>query len=216
MNGAVGIFAIAAVYLQLNHADILKDLRKEDGLLESATAIFYFTASGLFLEACRHYRFRNPWCWGYAIMFFMVAAEEISWGQRLLGFATPAALQQINVQNEFNVHNIVGIHENVRLAGLIVILVICFILPVTNASIPEARVFYQRLKLPVCPIHAMGVVIIAVTFMAYPRWILGRIIPNLDEVGEFLLSVGLLAFAAAEYSCVRGRLNRAKGAAAVG
>lgn len=35
-----------------------------------------------------------------------LAFEEISWGQRLLGFATPAAVERVNVQGEFNLHNL--------------------------------------------------------------------------------------------------------------
>jgi hypothetical protein len=35
-----------------------------------------------------------------------VALEEISWGQRIIGFETPETLVRINTQDEFNVHNI--------------------------------------------------------------------------------------------------------------
>ena len=35
-----------------------------------------------------------------------VAGEEISWGQRIFGFATPDFLLPLNQQGEFNVHNI--------------------------------------------------------------------------------------------------------------
>ena len=31
--------------------------------------------------------------------------EEISWGQRLFGIATPEALKETNLQNEINLHN---------------------------------------------------------------------------------------------------------------
>jgi len=41
-----------------------------------------------------------------ALGIFGIAGEEISWGQRLLGLETPAALTAVNHQNEINVHNI--------------------------------------------------------------------------------------------------------------
>ncbi len=41
---------------------------------------------------------------GLALLFG--AGEEISWGQRLFGFATPEFLKTVNTQDEFNVHNI--------------------------------------------------------------------------------------------------------------
>src|SRR6185503_10252542 len=43
---------------------------------------------------------------GLALLFFFGAGEEISWGQRILGFATPETLSHINRQEEFNLHNL--------------------------------------------------------------------------------------------------------------
>ncbi|MBY0406606.1 MAG: hypothetical protein K2Q01_02855, partial [Rickettsiales bacterium] len=41
--------------------------------------------------------------------FVLLAGEEISWGQRLLGFVTPAAIGAVNTQAEFNFHNTHGV-----------------------------------------------------------------------------------------------------------
>lgn len=43
---------------------------------------------------------------GLAALFFFGAGEEISWGQRILGFETPETLSQVNRQEEFNLHNL--------------------------------------------------------------------------------------------------------------
>jgi hypothetical protein len=43
---------------------------------------------------------------GLALLFFFGAGEEISWGQRILGFQTPQPLSQVNRQEEFNLHNL--------------------------------------------------------------------------------------------------------------
>jgi hypothetical protein len=43
---------------------------------------------------------------GLAVLFFFGAGEEISWGQRILGFQTPEPLSQVNRQEEFNLHNL--------------------------------------------------------------------------------------------------------------
>jgi hypothetical protein len=37
---------------------------------------------------------------------FIGAGEEINWGQRIFGFKTPEALNKVNVQGEFSIHNI--------------------------------------------------------------------------------------------------------------
>ena len=43
-----------------------------------------------------------------ALLFFLMAGEEISWGQRIFDIETPAALKEINVQGEINFHNLLG------------------------------------------------------------------------------------------------------------
>jgi len=43
---------------------------------------------------------------GLAVLFFFGAGEEISWGQRILGFETPETLSEVNRQEEFNLHNL--------------------------------------------------------------------------------------------------------------
>jgi hypothetical protein len=43
---------------------------------------------------------------GLAALFFFGAGEEISWGQRILGFETPDSISQVNRQEEFNLHNL--------------------------------------------------------------------------------------------------------------
>ena len=46
---------------------------------------------------------------GMAMVF--AAGEEISWGQRIFGFATPDLLMTLNEQKEFTVHNIATSHS---------------------------------------------------------------------------------------------------------
>ena len=46
----------------------------------------------------------------FSILLLLAAMEEISWGQWILGFETPAAIKAVNRQHEFNLHNIRGLH----------------------------------------------------------------------------------------------------------
>lgn len=48
-----------------------------------------------------------------ALAAFYFAGEEASWGQHWLGYGTPEALKKINTQDEFNVHNVHNIFNNV-------------------------------------------------------------------------------------------------------
>lgn len=88
---------------------------REDNILETLTAIYYFIASILSIIA--YYRsMRSPFTMthtffkklsylGLAFFFILSAGEEISWGQRIFKFENPSIINEINYQEEFNLHN---------------------------------------------------------------------------------------------------------------
>lgn len=49
---------------------------------------------------------------GLAGIFFFVAGEEISWGQRIFHIQTPASIAAINTQHETNIHNLAIFEKN--------------------------------------------------------------------------------------------------------
>ena len=81
-------------------------LRKEDGLVENLTVVWFLLA-GLLLFATalveRSFFRRCIYILGGLAMMF-VCGEEINWGQRIFGFATPD-LMGLNARSPFNVHN---------------------------------------------------------------------------------------------------------------
>ena len=84
------------------------ELTREDGWAENLTAVCFLLAGLLlFVTALVERRFFRCCVYilgGMAMVF--AAGEEISWGQRIFGFATPDFLMHLNDQKEFNVHNI--------------------------------------------------------------------------------------------------------------
>ena len=88
----------------------------EDHFFEIVGAFSLFVTSLLFFYAFRMARkspanTRISWvkqllflCLG--VLFFVGAGEEISWGQRILGFQTPEPISEVNKQEEFNIHNL--------------------------------------------------------------------------------------------------------------
>ena len=80
----------------------------EDRLVENLTAVWYLCAGVLFFVVAgfeQRGMARGIYILvGIALVF--IAGEEISWGQRIIGYATPDYLLDINDQEEFNVHNI--------------------------------------------------------------------------------------------------------------
>ena len=83
-------------------------LSGEDHWVENLTAVWFLLAGLLLFVTALAERSLFRRCayilGGMAMVF--AAGEEISWGQRILGFATPDFLMPLNESKEFNVHNI--------------------------------------------------------------------------------------------------------------
>lgn len=108
---------IALVYLVLGMGDnVVAAMIPEDHYFEIVGAFSLFVTSMLFLYGFTVARKTLDKSWpslvkqllflGLAFLFFFGAGEEISWGQRILGFQTPDTLTQVNRQEEFNIHNL--------------------------------------------------------------------------------------------------------------
>ena len=73
-----------------------------------ASAIYFSSAYRQF--KVEHFKFdlQMPWfVFGLGLFCFLVAMEEISWGQRLLGYRAPDYFLEQNFQQELNLHNII-------------------------------------------------------------------------------------------------------------
>lgn len=113
--------AVAAVYwlpyvLQAWDAPLLFSLTiREDGLYEAAGGLACLLAAVILAYTYVTYgprpgdggsRWRNPWFPLLSLFFFVMAGEELSWGQRMIGLGTPDWLRAINLQNELTLHNL--------------------------------------------------------------------------------------------------------------
>jgi len=101
--------------LLLLYTQPFKHLGTEDGFMENLGALSFLLTSvvffGIFLQL-RKAKETTPkdlgaWYWylTLAILFFFVAGEEISWGQRLFNWGTPDWMES-NVQKETTIHNL--------------------------------------------------------------------------------------------------------------
>lgn len=84
---------------------------REDGPVEAATALLFFVAFLAGGRAAiqllrRGFRSQGALYVLFAALMFFCAGEEISWGQRILDFSTPEAIEEINKQDELTLHNI--------------------------------------------------------------------------------------------------------------
>ncbi len=83
----------------------------EDGIVEWVSFFAWLIAAVLYTRygcaALRHGRgFRSFWALGLVLITLVAAGEEISWGQRVLGYSTPEAIESVNLQSEMNLHNL--------------------------------------------------------------------------------------------------------------
>ncbi len=76
----------------------------ESGFYEVYGAIFFLLSSILFFIV--FFKKKNILLLFLAILTLVAFFEEISWGQHILNFATPENLKEINIQGEFNLHNL--------------------------------------------------------------------------------------------------------------
>ena len=111
---------------------------------------------------------RSPWFVAGLVAFcLLVAFEEISWGQRLIGYRPPAYFLAENYQQELNFHNTLG--DRLREVGF---LGVCWgygvLLPVVNAW-PVTRGWLTRLAVVVpAPGLVPSFVATALLYQIYP------------------------------------------------
>lgn len=91
----------------------------EDAFFENLSCVLYLAASiimtissiRVWKQVDTHQKYRVGVILIFILLaglFFLIGMEEISWGQRIFGWETPAFIKLINSQDETNLHNIVG------------------------------------------------------------------------------------------------------------
>lgn len=112
----VAIPALFLVFMYaVTHLPFWEAHYSEDQSFENMTAAFLLAAGVLFLAAAvRTRRLRGPWRPAIVAALVLVGAaciflglEEISYGQRIFGWRTPAELSVENLQGETNLHNFI-------------------------------------------------------------------------------------------------------------
>src|SRR5439155_1046050 len=140
-----------------------------------------------------------------ALLFVFCGGEEISWGQRLLHYQTPAWLAS-NKQHEINLHDIgsISVNEN---AFFVFTTLCCLVGPWLLARAPAWRVYLRRLNAPimdpvVAQVYGIGLaawVVVGVRFGTLgfsPLSLWGYYTQMDDEIWEFYSALGFCALTA--------------------
>src|SRR5687767_344157 len=159
----------AATALYLLDPAAFHAFAQEDRPLEWASALLLLGAGGvLAVHALRHRRnlLALVLAGGLALALFVIAMEEISWGQRLFGFATPETLAELNWQSEFNFHNVqTDLSETLYYFGAAVFLIL---LPLLRDLLPLPVASHPLLAL--APRRSVALVSAPVAIFNYGHW----------------------------------------------
>jgi hypothetical protein len=155
--GPAAVAGVLFATLSVVDVDAYSNLIAEDGPVEYGSSIVWFAAALTTLAGLvvvrRH---REPGArrahalpYLLLILFFVVAGgEEISWGQRLIGYQPPDELLQVNKQHEANLHNIgsISVYSN---AFFLLTLGMFLLAPILQAKNARVRELTTRHRLPV-------------------------------------------------------------------
>lgn len=181
---------------------------QEDEILEWATFWGFLGAAVIQVQlGARQWRAtrRRPWFGaGVALFCSFVALEEISWGQRVVGFRPPAFFLEHNLQQELNVHDVVD--DELRQAAFLGLLLAYGVALPLCGVVPALRRALERLAVVLPPLGLVpAFAASALVYVAHPFDFSG-------EVVECAIALGFL-FAALAGTRRMGRASPAPRAA---
>ena len=105
----VVILSATVVFLILPRTatNIVDAYDRESGWVELISALFYLAGCVICVyRLVTKTPYNRPYLYLWAGLCFVFFGEETSWLQHIIGYGTPEAIGEINVQNEFNLHNL--------------------------------------------------------------------------------------------------------------
>ena len=184
----------AIFYLFYNSPVYYTYLISEDHIAEYGTSVC-FGLAGLILLALsfsRGPKVRRVMWMLIGVMALLIAAEEISWGQRIFNVATPDIISDHNIQEEITLHNLAAF-ESVNnslhsIASYLILTYLIFSLLVLTLM-PRLEEKFTAIGLPLIQPRLVPVFLLAPYFLLfYPT-------SKSDEIGELFLGVAVLMWA---------------------
>lgn len=164
--------------LQAANPDLYYQHVQEDQPLEWVTFWAFVVAAVFYGRAAILDRKAGRWPWflvGVAAFCAIVALEEISWGQRLLGYETPRYFLENNYQKELNVHNVMST-ELRKLAVALILGGYGLLLPLLR-RLPWTRELFARTGLQAPPAALVpAFAALLVIYVTYPWRYTGEIV----------------------------------------
>jgi hypothetical protein len=168
------------MFLSLTYLPLLANERtldafaREDGIFENLTAVYLFGISLSFAASLYFFR-KAAWLLrlsylGLALLFLLGAGEEISWGERIFDWDDHNYIRGINVQEEFNIHNLKYFQGEESILPVSVsqlftafAFVLAVIIPLASRFFPKIERFLAT-RFPVLPLPLGVLVVITYIF----------------------------------------------------
>lgn len=141
---------------------------QEDGAIEWATTFGFVGAA---LISARGFRrsaplFQSAVRIAFVSFCVLVAGEEISWGQRLVGFQPPEVFLERNFQQELNLHNVLMDEQasglGFELDSKHLVMAIAFVFGVLGPLLVRVRLAPLRAVAPIAPPWVLAPLFVAV------------------------------------------------------
>ena len=161
----------------------------EDGFGEQAS--FFCWISVPILVAHSASLRRKPAIILFAIASFVIAMEEISWGQRVIGLDTPTALDRFNYQGELTVHNLEAIRPLFEYQPYLIALAVilgAFVFPWAMSVFPRFRRLSEYLGIPRVPSYLWPAAVTVVVIVLTRMFVWGS---EIDEAATALFAVAV-------------------------
>lgn len=183
-------FILGLVYLLYRHPVGYIYLIAEDHWIEYATFVCFIAACFLLCKGFwQRSESRKPGWFFFAVVTFLIAMEEISWGQRFfnhIGWTIPQFFQQNNLQQESNLHNLVDIAD-FKITIAIIILSWSIILPLLANRSTWLQQKCNQWGILLVPTHLFPLFLPSILIFAFS--------PNLrkSEFAELFLGIAMVA-----------------------
>lgn len=180
---------VAVVFLGLTYLPLLAKENtldifvREDGVFEDLTAVYLFMSSIIF--AVSFLRFRNVSrllklsFLGLALLFFVGAGEEISWGERIFHWNDHNYIRGMNVQGELTIHNLKyfqGEDAVIPISTSQVLLAFAFVFTLIIPLACRLSPKIQKFLYPIFPVMPLDLGVLSIATYIFQKSML-RILP---------------------------------------
>ena len=179
--------------------DAWKKTNTEGGFIEYGTSLAFLLAAifafpiGKFFLANRN-KFLGYLYYLISFGFFLVGMEEISWGQKLIGFESSEFFKNYNSQEEITIHNLVWVNEYLD-KGLMFVALIAGISCLIYKLISRVKNNYRtKFLIPRWFFASFFLIVFLFFYLVEYVEIWNDTIENFQESIELVFSLGCLSF----------------------